>query len=71
MAYIAKKDTWFKEGSEVELITDCGELGGIFKGILVNEETGEEYQDQELCPWEEFDISLKDGVEANPLSATI
>jgi len=54
--------TWFNEGYECELEADAGPAGGIFRGLrtssgdpeLVTE--GIEYEDGELCLWEEFDI---------------
>lgn len=65
MKYIAKPDSWFKEGTEVELIADCGKLGGIFKGVRISEGPpemapyDEEYVDEELCPWDEFEESYE------------
>ncbi len=47
--YIAKKDTWFDEGSEAELLVEIPS-GGLFKGIKNGKE------DEELCDIEEFDI---------------
>ncbi len=39
MKYIAKKDTWFKEGTEVKLIEDYRDQNypeiGLFEGIFV------------------------------------
>ena len=62
--YIAKPNTWFKEGTEVQLVDDCGEMGGVFCGIRIAQNETEysdgrrakddEYEDEELCPWDEF-----------------
>ncbi|KKL27448.1 hypothetical protein LCGC14_2385040 [marine sediment metagenome] len=48
--YIAKKDTWFDEGTGAELITDLRPAidSGIFCGI---KDGG---IDEELCEFEEF-----------------
>lgn len=63
--YIAKKDTWFKEGTEVILIDDYGNYTGLFSGTRVCQnpssegnwkKLNEEYQDEEVCLFEEFDI---------------
>ncbi len=64
--YIAKPNTWFKEGSECILVSDCENFGGIFSGIRVCEDNpnensmgykpGEEREDEELCSWDEFEI---------------
>ena len=57
MTYIAKPNTWFKPGSVVTLID-----GDIFKGVRVCEsknelhEVGEEYEDEEFCCLDEFDV---------------
>jgi hypothetical protein len=61
--YISKKDEWFVEGSEVELVTDCGPTGGIFCGMrkpqyedeLLRHPDGEPYLDEEFCGWDEFE----------------
>ena len=72
--YISRKDEWFQEGTECKLVANC-EYAGIFKGdILVTEEHGSYWvdnhgigniakDDEELCPWDEFDIYDKDGNE--------
>jgi hypothetical protein len=60
--YFAKKDTWFKEGTEVKLVSDCGWAGGVFQGTRVAQDKyecarhgeGTEYEDEELCPYDEF-----------------
>jgi hypothetical protein len=60
--YIAKSDSWFKGGSECRLVADCEWMGGIFEGIRISEgppeitPEGLEYLDQELCPWDEFEV---------------
>lgn len=67
--YIAKKDSWFDEGEEIELIDDyrpdmdCG----LFKGPktvdsksnhqwdeLHSDKVGETLIDEEICPFDEF-----------------
>ena len=62
-AYIAKPNTWFKAGTKCKLVSDCESAGGIFRGIRVcshplseNRKEGEEYEDEELCPWDEFEV---------------
>ncbi len=68
--FIARKDTWYKEGTEAELIAHCS-VAGLFRGwLLVTEDhpndfkklrgVGDENWDEEMCGWEEFDI-YKDG----------
>ncbi len=68
--YIAKKDTWYKEGTECKLEGNCDNLGGLFKGTihvtdgshttyLTNKLNGKEFiefEDGELCEWDEFYI---------------
>jgi len=67
--FIAKKDSWFKEGSEVQLTTNCIHAGDFIGVIKVTENShtplyrkelkgklSVEFEDQELCQWEEFDI---------------
>lgn len=62
--YIAKKDTWFVEGSECELLADCRpQMGlGIFLGKRKSEGSpelhpeGEIYEDEEDCSFEEFEV---------------
>jgi len=68
MRYIAKKDTWFKENTEVELIDDYRDFNnwnlGLFRGIRIcenplseNKKTkGEEYFDEEVCSFDEFGV---------------
>jgi hypothetical protein len=72
--YIAKPDTWFKEGTEAKLIDDYRLEDpsldfGLFEGIKICENpkseshkiVGEEYQDQEICFFEEFEeIDVED-----------
>ena len=66
MKYIAKPNTWFKEGTECKLIcpyNDEGTIGAIFSGVRVcenpeseKEELGKEYEDEEGCSYSEFEI---------------
>lgn len=69
--YISKPNEWFKEGSGVQLEANCGDIGGLFRGIILINEThgpyyatpdkiGTEVEDGDLCSWDEFDI-YKDG----------
>ncbi len=71
LIYITRKDEWFKEGTEAELIANCG-VTGLFKGwLLVTEDhpkdfhkirgIGSEGWDEEMCGWDEFDIYDQDG----------
>lgn len=68
--YIAKKDTWYKEGTEAMLIGDISGNSGLFRGVkevraddhpnlLSRHEVGEEFIDEELCGYDEFDIYEK------------
>lgn len=62
--YRAKKDTWFKEGTNAILITKIDDDTGLFEGLRVpqfryefaigRDPNGE--IDQEVCLFEEFDI---------------
>jgi hypothetical protein len=63
--YIPKKDTWFKENQLVVLLNDYGNGTGLFLGYRVCENPdsegswkriGEEYLDEEMCLFEEFNI---------------
>lgn len=66
--YIAKKDTWFMEGTEAILETDLGIMNaGIFRGKLLITEDDHDYikmgykvgdiiDDGEVCPYDEFNI---------------
>lgn len=69
MKYIAKKDAWFKEGTEVKLeeylyTSGDGIKCGLFRGIRVcenpkseaNKPLGTEYIDGEVCSYNEFDV---------------
>lgn len=64
MKFIAKKDTWFDEGTEAKLLTDCGEWpfkgDGIFEGIRNGE------IDEELCGYDEFEIVKEESDEKLP-----
>ena len=69
--YIAKNDTWFKEGTVVELVEDFSGNGlkmGLFQGTLILDENimrsktiygdkkpGDEVTDREVCGYDEFD----------------
>jgi hypothetical protein len=59
--YIAKKDEWFKEGTEAFLVADMQSDFGLFSGIRINQgesklcAIGEEYLDEEMCSFDEFD----------------
>ena len=65
MKYIAKENTWFKAGMEVELIDDYRPYmdAGLFRGIRVTENPlaeggypqGIEREDEEICGFDEFD----------------
>ena len=63
--YIAKKDTWFVEGSECEFLCDVFESSGLFRGPRKCENPaseaghplGEVYDDEEVCTYDEFEIS--------------
>lgn len=56
--------TWFKKGTECELITNLENGSGIFKGIHIiknkieaknyNKKIGDEIEDEELCSMDEF-----------------
>lgn len=62
--YIAKPDTWFKAGTEAELLVDCRpKLNvGIFCGMRVSNGSpelhpiGDEYLDEEACSFDEFEV---------------
>ena len=68
--YIAKKDTWYKEGTQAMLIGDIDGNSGLFSGIkevlpddhptfLSRYEVGEEFIDEEVCGYDEFYIYEK------------
>jgi hypothetical protein len=71
MRYISKGD-WFKEGTEARLIDDYRPDGldtGLFEGIRVcvnpnsegkSKSVGEEYLDQEICFFDEFEVVDED-----------
>lgn len=72
--YIARPDTWYKEGTECQLEANCGPSCGLFRGIIkVNEShgpywidnigKGNEAEDGELCGWDEFDVYDGEGNE--------
>ena len=48
--YIAKPDTWFDEGTEVEHIAVFDQNWGLFRGLK------EGCLDEETCPLDEFEI---------------
>lgn len=74
--YIAKKDTWFKEGTEVKLIEKFWDSPhiGLFEGTFViddeswlkvkshwnDKKVGDEVQDREVCNFDEFKIINED-----------
>ena len=69
--YIAKPNTWYKEGTEAFLICEVTDDSGLFKGIKKVEEDdnisfienygiGYEFEDEELCGYDEFDIIIED-----------
>ena len=61
MRYIAKKDTWFDEGTEVKLIFDYRKVKrhpddddwGLFSGIRDGR------PDEEVCSLDEFDVEIQ------------
>ena len=65
LMYKSKQGTWFKEGSIVRLIDDYRPQmdSGLFEGIRICENEGsearilgEEYLDQEICGFDEFEM---------------
>ena len=65
MTLIAKPDTWFKAGTVVKLIDDYRPAmpSGLFAGTRVCQNegsearpTGTEYEDEEICTWDEFEV---------------
>ena len=68
--HIAKKNTWFKYGTQVFVVDDYGDGRGLFWGIRIcqnpdaeNHALGEEYSDEEICSFDEFyDIGLYQGI---------
>lgn len=53
MKYIAKKDTWFDEGTECKLLVDCSpgvDGSGVYEGFKDGK------LDEELCGHDEFEI---------------
>lgn len=64
MRYVALPETWFKAGTECQLIADFrpSMSAGLFRGIRVCENPeaeakpiGLEYEDEEICPFSEFE----------------
>ena len=59
--FIAKANTWFKQGTEVKYI--CGSLSttkfnsGIFRGIRRKDDK----EDEEMCTFDEFKIYDENG----------
>lgn len=61
--YIAKKDTWFVEGSLCTCLSEMYEGAGLFLGARICQNPDSEggvpkgtlYVDEEVCPYEEFD----------------
>ena len=66
MKYVAKSDTWFIAGKEVELVNDFRSENvnmGIFRGWRIceipeaeNRLLGEKYYDEEVCNFDEFEV---------------
>lgn len=60
--------TWFDKGIECKLETDCGTMGGLFRGMRTCQHTsdlatiGQVYEDSELSHWCEFTIYDENGV---------
>lgn len=67
MKYIAKKDTWFKEGTECELIESYDESCGLYRGVYIVSDSeydkywynkghikGDEVIMNEVCTHDEF-----------------
>lgn len=63
--YIALPNTWFIEGTECVLVTDCRPQMnmGIFSGQRMSEGrpelhlAGEVYLDEEACNFDEFEVA--------------
>lgn len=71
MKYIAKKGTWFKEGTECELIEDYKEAGGLYRGTYIvgnsnydkfwnqkGYKEGDEVIMNEVCSHDEFEVKI-------------
>ena len=62
--YIAKADTWFREGGECKLLVDLRPQlnAGIFMGERISNGTpelhseGEMYMDEESCDFDGFEV---------------
>jgi hypothetical protein len=65
--FVARPDSWYKEGTICELICEITEDSGLFSGIKVvkdddhdyinmGREIGHEFLDEESCTYDEFDI---------------
>lgn len=50
MKFIAKPNTWFDEGTEVELLFDIHENYGLFCGLRNG------HLDEESCMYDEFEV---------------
>ena len=71
---IAKKNTWFKYGTQVFVVDDYGDGTGLFRGIricqnadvemgYIDRAVGEEYPDEKICSFDEFhNIPLHQGI---------
>lgn len=60
--YIAKPNTWFKQGSEAKLIEYLhvdgdGNKYGLFEGIKINID-GSDIISTEVCAYDEFEIII-------------
>jgi len=63
MSYRAKPGGWFVPGTLCHVIADCGRTGVLMSGLRLSEQQASEgypvgavYEDEELCPWEEFEL---------------
>ena len=62
--YIAKADTWFRDGCECKLLVDLRPQlnAGIFRGERISNgapelhSEGEIYMDEESCNFDEFEV---------------
>jgi len=72
--YVGKEGGWFKTGTEVLLVEDCEQAGGLFRGTRISEgppelhDVGEEYVDEEVCGWHEVELMSKG---QNPYKRTL
>ena len=67
---IAKKNTWFKYGTVVSIISDYDDLHGLFHGTRICQDAelekhnvGEVYHSRHVCKFEDFyNIGLYQGI---------